>query len=289
MSSKLGVSNPPAKLKYFKNDLAPIGFYFDLFSTDFFKFPIMPVPMRIDRISNGKSTYFILPNLEILDTALKSLDISFNLDIFIIEGISNLLSYTKKKYKEITFRSITNEIVYQWYDSSLNISADIPSLSDDFTHVLVEFLKLFADIENENINVNTDIYKTKLSDYSQKLIEYFKHKIEDNKIQIVSKGIQKTVSLYREKKGKFYPDIIPIDTQNLKKNKINKLTFVPYLIYDDLLDCFAYNQKLLEDGTEQPFDIEVWKKKGIINKRSNIEDYSIIDFKLKKLKLEYLL
>jgi hypothetical protein len=68
---------------------------------------------------------------------------------------------------------------------------------------------------------------------------------------------------------------------------------VPYLIYDDLLDCFAYNKKLLDGEDQAPIDIIIWKNKGIINKRSNIEktnqDFYIKNFKLSKITLEHLL
>ena len=101
MSPKFGISNPPAKLKSFKNDLAPVGFNFDIFPTDIFKIPIMPIPMRIDKTSNGRATFFIIPDLLKLDSFLETLDLVFNFESFLIEGLKNLIIYSKKKYKEI--------------------------------------------------------------------------------------------------------------------------------------------------------------------------------------------
>ncbi|KKL99533.1 hypothetical protein LCGC14_1813490, partial [marine sediment metagenome] len=51
MSSKHSFFNAPVKLKSYKKDLAPIGFYFDIFATEIFKIPVMPVPMRIDKLT----------------------------------------------------------------------------------------------------------------------------------------------------------------------------------------------------------------------------------------------
>jgi hypothetical protein len=293
MCPKLGVASPPAKLKYYKNDLAPTGFYFDIFSTDLFRSPIMPLPMRIDRLTNGEATFFIIPNLNTLDLTLKELDLGFDLTKFYIEGLKNLITYAKRKYKEITYRELSFATLLKWFDSSINLESEIPSLSQDFYFLISEYLKIYADIENESIQIGTKEYLLRNLNYCESNLKYFKGKIENNKIQIIERGQLKEVSLYREKKGKYYPDIIPIEVENKKKNKVNKLTFVPYLIYDDLLDCFAYNKKLLDGEDQAPIDIIIWKNKGIINKRSNIEktnqDFYIKNFKLSKITLEHLL
>ena len=152
---------------------------------------------------------------------------------------------------------------------------------------------MFAIIENEAITINSQEYTARLSEYCDINIKYFKERIEGNKIQITEKGALKTVKLYREKKEKYYPDIISIDVENIKKNKINKLTFVPYLIYDDILDCFAYNKKLLENNVKKTIDLKLWKDMGIINIRSNInksqKSFSLKNFNLNNLKLEIML
>ncbi|GAJ01104.1 unnamed protein product, partial [marine sediment metagenome] len=57
----------------------------------------------------------------------------------------------------------------------------------------------------------------------------------------------KTVELYSEKKEKYYPKIITI-----KIDKKLKMNFVPYLVYDDILDIFSYNKKILLEGKQTP-------------------------------------
>ena len=87
------------RLKTFKNDLAPVGFYFDIFSTTIFQIPILPIPMRIDKLSNGEPTLFITPNQEKLETVFKKLKLCINFNLFYSTGIKNLLNYVKLKKK----------------------------------------------------------------------------------------------------------------------------------------------------------------------------------------------
>ncbi|GAH78218.1 unnamed protein product, partial [marine sediment metagenome] len=72
---------------------------------------------------------------------------------------------------------------------------------------------MFATIENEDIAINSQEYTARLSEYCEINIKFFKERIEGNKIQITEKGALKTVKLYREKKEKYYPDIISIDVE----------------------------------------------------------------------------
>jgi hypothetical protein len=62
--------------------------------------------------------------------------------------------------------------------------------------------------------------------------------------------------------------------------------FVPYLIYDDLLDSFYYNKKLLKNSTNNDtINLKVYEDNEIINKTSNIDD---IRTKSSKLELKNL-
>ena len=62
--------------------------------------------------------------------------------------------------------------------------------------------------------------------------------------------------------------------------------FVPYLIYDDLLDSFYYNKKFLENTDS--IDLKVYQHNEIINKRSTIENIGTKsnEIDLKDLNLE---
>lgn len=56
---------------------------------------------------------------------------------------------------------------------------------------------------------------------------------------------------------------------NLKKNKKLRMDFVPYLIYNDIIDISSYNnKKTLHKRIQTPIDIlKIWNSNGIINKR----------------------
>lgn len=293
MNPKIGFLNPPVKLKSFKNDLAPIGFFLDIFSSELFEIPVMPIPMRIDNLTNGIATFFIIPDFTKLNILLERLDLVFDFYSFITQGIHNLIIYAKRKYKEITYRTLPKELIIKWFENSLNLTAEILSLKQDFTFITSEFLKIYSKIEKKQIEINSKDYYIVLTDYCEVNIKYFRDRIENNQIKIFEKGVLKTVELYKEKRSKYYPELIPIEVKNLKMNKVNKLTFVPYLIYDDILDCFTYNKKLLDDAELKPLNMTTWKNYGIINKRSNIDNskynYNLKNFNLKNIKLEILL
>jgi len=69
------------------------------------------------------------------------------------------------------------------------------------------------------------------------------------------------------------------------------MNFVPYLIYDDILDIFSYNKKLLHEGKQFPLNMTIWKNKGIINKRSKLNDnyFHPQNFELQKISLNNIL
>ena len=91
--------------------------------------------------------------------------------------------------------------------------------------------------------------------------------------------------LYLERKQKYYPLVIKLPVNNLATNKTSEMGFVPYLIYDDLLDSFYYNKTLLINNTNDSINLKVYVDNEIINKTSNIED---IKTKSSKIELKNL-
>ncbi len=79
---------------------------------------------------------------------------------------------------------------------------------------------------------------------------------------------------------------------NLKSKKKN-MNFVPYLIYDDVIDVFSYNKKLLSEGSKNQINLKIWNNNDIIYKLSNIEKFNpecdLKNFKLELIDLEHLL
>ncbi|GAH80822.1 unnamed protein product, partial [marine sediment metagenome] len=99
--------------------------------------------------------------------------------------------------------------------------------------------KSYAYCVNKSIDHKNEKCHLELIKYCENVISYFKRRIEGNELQIIHKKSKLTVKLYKEKKNHYYPEIISIDVNNLKKNKIISMNFVPYIIYEDII-CFFY-------------------------------------------------
>lgn len=285
MSSKRFFFNPPTKLKAFKNDLAPLGFFLDVIPAPNFKIPIMPVPMRIDKLTNRQPTLFILPDFNSLKNIFQKYHLFINFEQFFIIGLTNLISYAKIKYKEITKRNLKDEIIIQWFEKSKNINAEIYSLTETFTFLISEFLKtvyLINTGKNQDENGNAHRY---FLQYCDTMINYCEEQIDNNKFIIKKGEIEEEVKLCKEKKNKYYPEIVTVDVDNLYLNKKEKRRFIPYLIYDDLFDCFSYNKKKLLENPINDLSIDYWFENRIINKYPSIDKIKNDDLNFNQINL----
>jgi len=281
--------------KDYKKDIAPIGFFFDIIPTELFKVPILPIPMRIDKVVKGELTYFIRFNLDKLYSLFKELNLFIDFKSFFIIGIRNLLDYAKKNSNEIAQHSFRKDLFRKWLYNSISIEIDIPDLTEDLTYLLSEFLKTYSFINT--LDVNDEIYMKELINYCDRIIAYFQERLESNSIQIKSNGDFKEEKMYFIKKSKYYPRIIEINiekTRGSEKIDVKKMRFVPYLIYDDILETFFYNKKLLTSQKQEPYKFEFLQEKGIILKYTTITinelNNSIKDVsELKKIELESLI
>ncbi|MFW9770607.1 MAG: hypothetical protein ACFFEO_00355, partial [Candidatus Thorarchaeota archaeon] len=68
-------------------------------------------------------------------------------------------------------------------------------------------------------------------------------------------------------------------------DKVYEMGFVPYLIYEDLLDCFSYNLNLLKTK-DYTINLKVYKDNLIINKRSNISDIEVFKQNIRTFKMQ---
>ncbi len=273
-----------AKLKSNKRDISPIGFFFDVLPNDYFKVPIMPTPMRIDKVLNGDPTLFILPDFKKLDELGEKLDFYVDFASFFRVGIENLTNFAKVKYNETNYRTLKNKIFVKWFGKSMNAIATIPDLNDAFTFLISEFLILYSKIEKKKLTINSENYRLELVQYCDNVITYFREKIEQNSFKIHIKGELQNVKLYLEKKNKYHPQITSIDIFDAKTNRSKKMEFVPYLIYDDLLDCFFFDKKILTEEKKKINYINLRDfNKIIIKKLINVK--SSRSFYLKDLKL----
>ncbi len=273
-------------LRTYKNDIAPIGFFFDLFKTEDFEIPILPLPMRIDKMIKGEPTFFVIPDLNKVDEICTKLDLAFNIKIFYLLGFVNLISYGKKKFSEKVKLEVKKETIRDWYNSSLLFMGDIPSLTEDFTFMLIEYLEMYADFLNQEYSKESEEHKELLKKYCEIVIKYFDQKIDDNKFTVVENGENNTVQLYKQKRQNYYPEIVTTEI-TYSSNELEKTlrkNFIPYLIYDDLLEVFHFNKMLLSDEYQNVIDLKTWKLNGIINKRSTIK-HDIVDINVKKFKL----
>ncbi|MFW9938517.1 MAG: hypothetical protein ACFFD5_12775 [Candidatus Thorarchaeota archaeon] len=283
------IINPPTKLKTFKNDLAPVGFFFDIFTTDLFNIPVLPVPMRIDKVTNGKPTYLVLPDMDNLNPLFEELNLEVNFIDFYSIGIKNFINYAKIKYKEITHRELNKIVVYKWFEKSLNLKPEYALFSEEFTFIFREFLVLYSKYIHDLDNyMDIEDQRSLLIEYCDVIIKYFQEKIEKNEFQIEKAGITEIREIYREKKQKYYPVIIPIKVENLNNKKVRTMTFIPYLIFEDILEVFWYNKKLLQGKNEEMARLMIWDNKRIINK--DPKTYKINrEINLKQINLEELL
>lgn len=275
MSSKSFFFNPPTKLKAFKNDLAPLGFFFDLIPTKNFKIPIMPIPMRIDKLTNHQPTLFILPDFNSLKNVFQKYHLFINFEQFFLIGLTNLISYAKIKYKEITKRNLKDEIIVQWFEKSKNIITEIYSLTETFTFIISEFLKSLYFINTEKTKDENSNTLKHIIQYCDTMINYCEEKIENNKFIIKKGDTEEEVKLYKEKNNKYYPEIVSVDVDILSSNKKKKRSFIPYLIYDDLFDCFSYNKKNLLENPINDLSINSWFENRIINKEPIIDKFKL--------------
>jgi hypothetical protein len=258
--------NASSKIKSFKNDLAPIIFYFDIFPIEPFQIPILPIPMRIDKLLNGEPTAIILPNINKISKLCRKFEIQFDLELFFLQGFLNLIKYGKNKKKELTSSELDVNIISAWWEQSKNIMVCIPDLTESFTFIILEFIRLYSYIKDNNLDPNQKAYLDALLEYCSNIIKYFRKKIESNKFKTFEKNKITLQKLYFERRKKVFPTIAKIQVYKRASSQYERLGFVPYLIYDDILDCFFYNKTQLEKKVKKAIDLKVYEDNLIINK-----------------------
>jgi len=223
---------------------------------------------------NGEPTLLITPNQEKLEKVFKRLNLTINFHLFYIIGIKNLLNYANLKQKELTLRGLDSDKIRKWWEASINISAFNPDLSESFTFITSQFLKTYSYIDKNNLDPtqNKDEYKNILIEYCDSIIKYFRNKIEKNIFFIKNEDKIEMEKLYLERKQKYYPLVIKLPVNDLATNRTSEMGFVPYLVYDDLLDSFYYNKKLLKNATDDTINLKVYEDNEIINRTFSIDD-----------------
>jgi len=225
--------------------------------------------MRIDKVTNGDPTLFIVPNIPKVQKVCEKTNIFIDFNQFLYFGFKNLLKFSRNKFKEINRTSLNKDITKEWYQKSLLLESEILGLKKDFTFILIEFLNLFSKIEKAGFPKDSTDYKDELISYCDKGVIYFRERIESNYIEIKnSEGDIEKKDIYEEKLGNYHPQLVHFEVQNYeKKGKTKKKGFIPYLLYDDIAEVFFYNKKLLteENKNYDPIDLNIYKKYGILS------------------------
>ncbi|TFF87722.1 MAG: hypothetical protein EU550_02750, partial [Promethearchaeota archaeon] len=119
MSSFLG-----RKFKTYAYDAAPFFFYIDVvkpdlssIKVDYFKKllnsikdnPIMPIPMRIDRVFNGENSVIIRPEHPIKQELFDDSQAFINPTALIHYGVEKLINYAEVRASEVLGASIKEE------------------------------------------------------------------------------------------------------------------------------------------------------------------------------------
>jgi hypothetical protein len=145
---------------------------------------------------------------------------------------------------------------------------------------------MYSNVRKKDLKPDDDEYMNELVKYCDVIVEYFKEIIEGNVFTIIENGTPIDKQLYLVKKEKYYPEIIQFKVEDEVSYRPKTKRFVPYLIYDDLLDCFAYNRQILTEKTQVPCDINTWSENKIITRLSEQKEGEMKDFQLNDIYFE---
>ena len=306
------------RFKTYKSDAAPFFFFIDIFPLDLKLFdtpyslalaeqiknnPVMPLPMRIDRVFNGENSIIIRPTSPVSFPLNESTTAVINPIHFLQSGIENLLFFTEIRSQERLYRSLKQEKVSQWWENTRYLYGNLHQVEEDFSAFLKAYLYTIikAKINEEDI-IGAAI------EYCEIINNICKEKMLRNKILVEIKGKQEYVKLYREKESKhreklkvitqtqYHPELIDIEVHDFSDNGFpnrenfkdiiasNSESFVtkyiPLLLYDDLQECVLLNLKQLEANEPGLLDPSYLLENNVIIllKSEEIEDENLTNY-----------
>lgn len=280
------------KFKTYKYDAAPFFFFIDVFPADTSGLkqphyieliksiksnPIMPLPMRVDRVYNAENSILIRPREPISFMIGKDLVAAINPNPFIQLGIEKLLYFTEVRAREQLYKSLSIKRASKWWNSTRYLYGNLYRLEEDFSAFSRAYLHTMvkAKIDEE------DLVKA-ATEYCQIITDICNKRIDENSILVEIRGRQRNVLLFqvkevmiRQKREKvkqtqYHPELVDIEVFNLHEtgfptNKdeqnilLNELRprekkYIHILFYDDLLECMLQNLADLEEGIEDLLD-----------------------------------
>lgn len=288
-------NKPQYKFKTYKSDAAPFFFFIDIFPPNADHFnnprssflvnqirnnPIMPLPMRIDRVFNGKNSIIVRPNNPIVFPINESVSALVNPIPFLQLGFEKLLFFTEIRSFEKFSLSLNQKVIKRWWEATRYLYGNLPQIEEDFSAFLRAYL---YTIIKASIN-GEDIIEAAI-EYCEIINEICKNRLLNNNILVEINKKQKIVKLFKEKtreyrkklKTEYHPELIDIEVFNLSENgfsyegnfkdTIDKnfnsyvLKYIPLLFYDDLQECMLQNLKLLETN-----ELELQSPSYLLNK-----------------------
>ncbi|NVM19635.1 MAG: hypothetical protein HWN80_18175 [Candidatus Lokiarchaeota archaeon] len=272
------------KFKTYKSDAAPFFFFIDIFppKPDGFdkprssylanricENPIMPLPMRVDRVFNGENSIILRPNDPIVFPINESISAIVNPIPFLQLGFEKLLFYTEIRSFEKFSLSLKKIGVQRWWEATRYLYGNLAQIEEDFSAFLNAYLYTIvkAKINEEDI-IGAAV------DYCDIVNKICKERLLRNTILVRINNNQENVKLFKEKttkyrnrlktvrKTEYHPELVDIEVFNLSENgfshegifkdtigknfKSNVLKYIPLLFYDDLQECILQNLKLIE-------------------------------------------
>ncbi|MFX1324773.1 MAG: hypothetical protein ACFE8N_07445, partial [Promethearchaeota archaeon] len=237
--------------------------------------PIMPLPMRVDRVFNGERSILIRPKEPISFPITEDLTAIINPVPLLHFGFEKLLYFTEVRAREQFFLSIIPQKTLKWWNITRFLYGSLPTLEEDFS----AFLRAYLHTIFKATILDEDLRDASLN-YCKIITDICRKRLDQNTIAIEIKGKKQNVKMYKVKELKYYkkfkktqetqyhPELIDIEIYNLAEIGFNEgdrtksleglrtleIKYIPILFYDDLLECMLQNAKRIRDKPEELLD-----------------------------------
>ncbi|NVM45372.1 MAG: hypothetical protein HWN79_10685 [Candidatus Lokiarchaeota archaeon] len=286
------------KFKTYKSDAAPFFFYIEIFPFDTSLYlnpytsyliktiernPIVPIPMRVDRVFNGESSVIIRPR-EVVSFQISEEQLAvINPFHFLRCGIKNLIYFSEIRSSEQLFKHLSSKKLISWWEATRFLYGNLYRLEEDFS----AFLKAYLHTMVKNYVEGEDLVSAAIQ-YCGIIEEVCKKRMQQNRILTEIDQEQSTVKMYKKKdfttykklkkatEIQYHPELIDIEVINYSSNNWPKDTttmnilessvkkYIPLLFYDDLQECMLLNLKFLEENEKKILNPSTLIKKNII-------------------------
>ena len=270
------------KFKTYKSDAAPFFFYIEIFPFDtslytnphssslikaIEKNPIVPIPMRVDRVSNGINSVIIRPR-EVISFPISEEQLAvINPHQFLHSGMKNLIYFSEIRSSEQLFKSLPSKNVISWWEATRFLYGNLNRLEEDFS----AFLRTYLHTMVRSYVEGGDLVSAAIQ-YCQILEDICKKRMEQNRISVEMDGEESVVKMYKEKdltyykkfkkvsEKQYHPELVDIEiynysSSNWPKNPATKIKlerkekkYIPLLFYDDLQECMLLNLHYIEEN-----------------------------------------